>query len=122
MSAKEGGLFLKEARQRASLTQVGLSLAAGMGEDSKQRLSLETITRLERGLIETPSLYHLSLFGVKCGFTPNQAAVAYGYWEAQGEAISVLSQAFEAAKFLDQEMQEYISQVVYSTLSAASTT
>jgi len=81
-------------------------------------LPLETITRLERGLIAYPSLDDISVYGRVCGFTPNDAAVAFGYIPHGENESTVLSQAFEAAKLLDEEMQEYISKVVFGTLAA----
>jgi transcriptional regulator with XRE-family HTH domain len=117
VTAKEAGEVLQTLRKKHNLTQQGLSLAAGFNDQGGLKLPLETVTRLERGIMARPTMEDLVIYGGVLHLTPNDVAEIYGYWERPGEPLTELSQAFEAAKLLDEEMQRYVVQVVNGTLA-----
>lgn len=74
---RSGGLWLRRRRESMGLTQRELEKKTG------GRVSYATISLLETGTTTTPSLLSLVELGKVLGFTPNEAAVLYGYLDVE---------------------------------------
>lgn len=73
--AQAGGAWIRRRRESMGLTQREVDAKTGGA------VSFPNISLMEKGLTTRPSLYSLTALGLVLGFTPNEAAVAYGYLE-----------------------------------------
>lgn len=122
MDVKIGGRFLKEQRERRGLTQVRVSLIAGLDETGRQRLPFEIVTRLERGFFQDPKFSQLCEYGKVLCIDPVQIAIAYGLWPESNEPVASngkLKAALNAAHELPDDLQDYNVQTIYRTIEAS---